>query len=142
MRHTFAFLAAAALFAAPAAAQSDFQWHGLVLSGQSIEIKGINGEIRAVAGSGDAQVTASKTARRSNPADVRIDVVPHAGGVTICAVYPTVSGKEPNTCEPGGGGHSETRDNDTQVHFVVSVPAGVTFVGRTINGDVDGEGLQ
>ena len=74
MRHTFAFLAAAALFAAPAAAQSDFQWHGLVLSGQSIEIKGINGEIRAVAGSGDAQVTASKTARRSNPADVRIDV--------------------------------------------------------------------
>src|SRR5258708_511693 len=138
----FASVVIAAGLAAPAAAQSDFQWHGLVLSGQSIEIKGINGEIRAVAGSDDAQVTASKTARRSNPADVRIEVVTHAGGVTICAIYPTVSGKEPNTCEPGSGGHSETRDNDTQVHFVVSVPAGVTFVGRTVNGDVDGEGLQ
>src|SRR5258708_34030618 len=104
MRHTFAFLAAAALFAAPAAAQSDFQWHGLVLSGQSIEIKGINGEIRAVAGSGDAQVTPSQTARRSSPADVRIDVVPPADGVTSCAVCPPAPGKEPTTCEPSGGG--------------------------------------
>ena len=112
MRHTFAFLAVATLFAAPAAAQSDFQWHGLVTSGQTLEIRGINGEIRATAGSGDAQVTATKTARRSNPNDVRIEVVPHAGGVTICAVYPSPQGKGPNTCEPGGGGHNDVRDND------------------------------
>src|SRR5579872_4037560 len=115
---TTLFAAGIATLASPAAAQNDFQWHGLVLSGQSIEIRGINGEIRAVAGNGDAQVTATKTARRSNPADVKIEVVPHAGGVLVCAVYPTVAGKEPNTCEPGSGGHSETRDNDTQVHFV------------------------
>src|SRR5438034_5148693 len=129
--------------AAPAAAQGDFQWHGPLNAGQSIEIRGINGDVRATASStSEVEVTAARSARRSNPADVRIEVVPHAGGVTICAVYPTVSGREPNTCEPGGGGHSEVRDNDTQVHFVVSVPPGVTFVGRTVNGDVDGEGLQ
>jgi hypothetical protein len=135
-------VAVAAALAAPAAAQSDFQWHGLVLSGQTIEIKGVNGEIRASSGTGDAQVSATKTARRSNPADVRIEVVPHAGGVTICAVYPDVPGREPNRCEPGPGGHSEVRDNDTSVRFVVTVPAGVHFVGRTVNGGVQADGLQ
>ncbi len=125
------------------AAQADFQWHGHLSSGQSIEIRGVNGDVRAIpSGSGEVEVTATRTARRSNPADVRIEVVPHAGGVTICAVYPTVPGREPNTCDPGGEGRSNTRDNDTVVHFDVRVPPGVNFVGRTVNGEVNGESLQ
>jgi putative adhesin len=129
--------------AAPAAAQADFQWHGRVNAGQAVEIRGINGDVRATASStGEVEVTAARTARRSNPADVRIEVVPHAGGVTICAVYPSVPGREPNTCEPGGGGKSNTRDNDTVVHFDVRVPYGVNFIGRTVNGEVSGESLQ
>jgi hypothetical protein len=131
------------LGASQAAAQADFQWRGQVASGQSIEIKGINGDVRASASSSsDVEVTAVRTARRSNPADVRIEVVPHARGVTICAVYPTVPGREPNTCEPGGAGKSNTRDNDTVVHFDVRVPYGVGFIGRTVNGEVSGESLQ
>lgn len=127
----------------PAAAQTDFQWRRQLSSGQSIEIKGINGDVRATASSsGEVEVTATKSARGSNPADVRIEVVPHAGGVTICAVYPTVPGREPNTCEPGGNGKSNTRDNDTVVHFDVRVPYGVGFVGRTVNGEISGESLQ
>jgi|SRR5579872_5055926 len=141
MKHTFSVLALTALLAAPAAAQTDFQWHGLVLSGQTLEIRGINGEIRANAGSGDATVTATKTARRSNPNDVRVEVLTHTGGVLICAVYPAPDGKAPNTCDLNGS-NNNVRDNDTEVHFVVSVPPGVTFMGRTVNGDVDGEGLQ
>lgn len=126
-----------------AAAQTDFQWHGPLGAGQTIEIKGINGDVRATASSsGEAGVTATRTARRSNPADVRIEVVPHAGGVTICAVYPNVPGREPNRCEPGGGGGSNTRDNDTVVHFDVRVPYGVSFVGRTVNGEINAESLQ
>ncbi|HYM23057.1 MAG TPA: DUF4097 family beta strand repeat-containing protein [Vicinamibacterales bacterium] len=140
MKHTFSALVLAALVASPAAAQTDFQWHGLVLSGQTLEIRGVNGEIRATAGSGDATVTATKTARRNNPNDVRIEVVPHAGGVLICAVYPAPDGRAPNTCDISGS-NNNVRDNDTEVHFVVSVPPGVTFMGRTVNGDVDGEGL-
>jgi hypothetical protein len=126
-----------------AAAQADFQWHGQLASGQTIEIKGINGDVRATASSsGEAGVTATRTARRSNPADVRIEVVPHAGGVTVCALYPHVSGREPNRCEPGGEGRSNTRDNDTVVHFDVRVPYGVGFIGRTVNGEISGESLQ
>jgi hypothetical protein len=144
MRRFLVFTAAALVIAAAdAAAQSAFEWRGQLNSGQTIEIKGINGDVRATpSSSGQVEVTATKTARRSNPADVRIDVVPHGGGVTICAVYPDVPGREPNRCDPGGGSHSSTRDNDTVVHFDVRVPAGVAFIGRTVNGEVNAESLQ
>ncbi len=130
--------------AAPAAAQSnDFEWRGQMAPGHGIEIKGINGSVRAVAARGnEVEVTATRTARRSNPADVRFEVVPHAGGVTICAVYPAGPGQPPNECQPGSGGRSSSRDNDTVVNFTVRVPASVGFIGRTVNGAVDGEALQ
>ena len=129
--------------AAQAAAQTDFQWHSRLATGQTIEIKGINGDVRATASSsGEVEVTATRSARRSNPADVRIEVVPHAGGVTICAVYPTVPARQPNRCEAGGEGRSNTRDNDTVVHFDVRVPYGIGFVGRTVNGEINAESLQ
>lgn len=132
-----------ALLAAPAAAQSDFQWRGQLAAGQSIEIKGINGSVHATrATSGEVEVTAHKTARRSNPADVRIDVVPHAGGVTICAVYPDAAGQDPNSCEPGGQGRSHNQNNDTVVDFEVHVPVGVGFIGRTVNGRVEADSLD
>jgi hypothetical protein len=143
MRQYLAAAAALVIASSTAAAQSAFQWTGQLTSGQTIEIKGVNGDVRASASpSGQVEVTASKTARRSNPADVRIEVVPHGGGVTICAVYPDVPGREPNRCDVGEGGHSSTRDNDTVVHFDVRVPAGVAFVGRTVNGEVNAESLQ
>jgi hypothetical protein len=126
-----------------AAAQTDFQWRGALSPGDSIEIKGVNGGVRAVLANGpDVEVTASRSARRSNPNDVRIEVVPRTGGVTICAVYPDVPGREPNRCDSGSRGSSNTRDNDTVVQFTVRVPAGVAFIGRTVNGDVDADSLQ
>jgi hypothetical protein len=129
--------------ASPAAAQTPFQWRGRLASGQTIEIKGINGDVRASASSsGEVEVAATRSARRSNPDEVRIEVVPHGSGITICAVYPTPPGREPNQCEPGAGGRSNTRDNDTVVHFDVRVPNGVVFVGRTVNGEVNGESLR
>ncbi len=138
-------VAAAVVLSAGAyvSAQTDFNWNGQLAPGQSIEIKGINGEIRAVAGGGsDIVVTAVKSARLSNPAGVRIDAVSHAGGVTVCAIYPSPNGEPANECEAGGAGRSNTRDNDTVVDFTVRVPAGINFIGRTINGSVDADGLQ
>ena len=129
--------------AVPAIAQGDFQWHGRLSTGQVIEIKGVNGAINASASSsGDVEVTASKSARRSNPAEVRIEVVQSSKGVTICAVYPTPEGKEPNRCAPGDEGRMQTNNNDTQVHFDVRVPAGIGFSGHTVNGEIDAEALQ
>ena len=134
---------AALLVTGAAYAQTDFQWRGQLGSGQTLEIKGVNGDIRASAsGSGDAEVTATKSARRSNPADVRIEVAPHPGGVTICAVYPDVSGQPSNRCEPSENSRSRTRDNDTVVHFTVRVPVGVKFIGRSVNGEVEATSLN
>ena len=128
--------------AAQATAQADFHWSGQLAPGQTIEIKGVNGDVHASPATGGmAEVTATKTARRSDPDAVRIEVVPHAGGVTICAVYPSGARRPLNTCEPGAGGNSSVRDNDTSVEFVVHVPAGVRLVGRTVNGSINGESL-
>jgi hypothetical protein len=126
-----------------AAAQDTFNWSGRVAAGDAIEIRGIGGDIRAVASSGDeVRVSARKSARRSNPDDVRIEVVEHAGGVTICALYPAPSNRPPNECRPGGGGNNNTRNNDVEVAFTVEVPRGVNFVGRNVNGNVSATSLS
>jgi hypothetical protein len=117
-------------------AASPQQWRGTVAQGSAIEVKGVNGGITATAASGgEVEVSAVMKGRRSNPADVRIDVVQHGDGVTICAVYPSPDSR-PNECKPGEGGRMNTRDNDVTVTFTVHVPAGVRFLGRTVNGDV------
>ncbi len=123
-----------------AAAQNEFHWKRKLAAGKAIEIKGVNGDVRAVAGSGEVDVTALKHGRRSDPDEVKIAVVEHEDGVTICAVYPS-DGRRENTCEPGEGGHMSTRDNDVQVDFTVRVPAGVRFVGKTVNGAVEAANL-
>ena len=115
----------------------DFVWQGTVGTGHTVEIKGVNGDIIAErAAGGEIEVRAEKRARRSDPSSVRIEVVEHAGGVTLCAVYPSSRGRE-NTCEAGSGGRNSIRNNDVQVTFYVSVPENVTFVGKTVNGDVE-----
>ena len=116
----------------------DFEWRGAVAAGDVIEIKGINGPIRASATSGDqVEVVAERTGRRDDPNEVRIEVVEHDDGVTICAVYP----REGNECLPGDRGRLSVRNNDVKVEFTVRVPDGVRFTGRTVNGSVRAEDL-
>ena len=86
MRLTGMALVGLVTLAAPVAAQ-DFSWTGRLAAGKELEIKGVNGWIRAEAASGDEiQVTASKRARDDDPADVQVEVVEHAGGVTILLI--------------------------------------------------------
>jgi hypothetical protein len=130
-----------ALTASPLAAQQAWQWNGRVDTGDAIEIKGINGGIRAVASNAnEVRVSATRSARRSNPDEVRLEVVPHAGGTTICAVYPSRR-SQPNECRPGDGGRMNVENNDVQVEWVVQVPRGVNFVGHTVNGRIEADGL-
>jgi hypothetical protein len=139
---------AAALAFSTAAASADrtnedFHWQGRLTAGQAIEVKGVNGSIDAVAATGDeVEIVAVKSGRRSDPAEVKIDVVPHAGGVTVCAVYPGSDWGKPNECAPGEGGRMSARDNDVEVRFTVRVPKGVRFVGRTVNGGVAAADLE
>jgi len=132
-------LAAAGPLRAQAAAQdaNHWSWHGTIARGKTLEIRGVNGTIRAEPGTGsEVQVTAEKRGRDDDPSTVRIEVVPSDAGVTICAVYPGRG----NECRPGGGRMS-VHDNDVEVRFVAQVPAGVRFDGHNVNGGVEASGL-
>lgn len=125
--------------AASRAQTRDFEWRGRVAGGGELEIRGINGAIHAEDAAGnEAEVTATKRGRRSDPDEVRIEVVEHRRGVMICAVYPASRGEGPNTC----GDSQHVRDNDVRVDFYVRVPAGVRFVARTVNGEIDARSLR
>jgi hypothetical protein len=125
------------------AESEDFRWSGRLKAGQTIEIKGVNGSIEATPATGaEVEVLAEKRARRDDPAEVEIEVVEHASGVTVCAVYPRSRWSlRANGCEPGEGGSLGADRNDVEVEFTVRVPEGVHFAGRTVNGGITAEGL-
>src|SRR5689334_5798323 len=99
----------------------DFNWHGRLAAGKRLEVKGVNGDVRAVLASGaEAVVNARKHSRRSDPDEVKIEVVESPDGITICAVYPTPArARRENTCEPGDHWNSSTENNDVTVDFEV-----------------------
>lgn len=131
----------------------EFRWKGRLAPGKAIEIKGLNGDIDAEPAAGDEiEVLANKKARRSDPNAVSIQVVEHAGGVTICAIYPTDDPNQHTDCVPGSRPRSSdahrnqstihnTQDNDVRVDFTIRVPAGVDFMGRTVNGEITAKSL-
>lgn len=126
----------------PAIRSSDFNWHKALAAGKIIEIVGVNGSIDASGtSSAEVDVSATKRGRKYDPESVRIEVVEHADGITICAVYPTPPGKDENECRPDGKSRMNTRNNDVEVSWTVKVPRGVRFTGRTVNGHVIAEGL-
>ena len=136
--------AALSIAALATATAQDFNWHGRIAQGKRLEVKGVNGDVRAVLSSGaEAVVNARKHSRRSDPESVEIKVVESDDGITICAVYPTPPrAREENVCEPGDSWRSSTENNDVVVDFEVQVPAGVEFNGKTVNGEMSAEGLK
>jgi hypothetical protein len=127
---------------AAAAAAPDWSWKDRLSSGQVVEIRNVNGAIAADAASGpEVEVTVQKKARQGDPADLKIEVVKHAQGVTICAVYPTPPGSSPNTCKPGGGHMNIPRGYEVSATFTVKLPGGLRFQGHTVNGGINASSL-
>lgn len=100
-----------------------FHWNGHIAAGQTLEIQGFRGDVRAERASGsDVEVFAVR--RGARPERVKIDVMDRDGGITVAAVYP-----------------SRFSDDGTTVDFMVRVPEGVRLVARTVNGGVSAAGL-
>jgi hypothetical protein len=115
-----------------------FTWSGSIDAGDRLVIRGVNGPVIAEAYDGDeVQIEAVKSGRKSDPSTVSIEVLEHAGGVTVCAVYPGRG----NECATDGRGEMNVKNNDVKVEFRVRVPEGVDFEGRTVNGDVEALGI-
>lgn len=134
--------------------ETDFRWQGQIARGRAIEVKGIHGNIRAEATTGnEVEVVAMKSSGGSNPNEVQIKVLEHSGGVTICAAYQSVDPAQPYECRPGDEvqagdqprrsfGLTRFKNNDVQVDFTVRVPPHVRFIGRNIKGDIDVAALR
>lgn len=119
-----------------------FEWSGEMEPGRVLEIKGVNGRVTVERAAGsEAEVVATARGRRSDPSEVRVEMVEHDEGLTFCAVYPTPRGERENYCAPGDGGRMNVRRNDVEVRFTVRLPEGVRFSGRTVNGDVEAREL-
>ncbi len=126
-RHSGILLALITLLAGTlsAAAAADFEWSGQIASGKAIQIKGVNGDITVEATESDkVEVTAVKSGKDADR--VTVEASDYAGGVVVKAVYPKgVKG-----------------DFQASVEFHVRVPAGVRFVGKTVNGDIRATALD
>lgn len=126
-------------FSGPKRTAAPFKWTGKVAAGKTFEVRGINGPMRATAASGsDVELVAIRSGRRNDPESVKIEVVPHANGVTVCAVYPSKDAERPNECKPGGG-RMNVRNNDVNVEFELRIPKDVNFEGRTVNGGIEAD---
>ena len=120
----------------------DLDWSAGMQAGTTLEIRGVNGSILATAApDGTARVTADKNGNNSPESSVTFEVVTHSGGVTICAMYPDVSGEPANECVPGGG-QMTVRDNDVVVTFAAQVPEGVRLIEWTVNGNVSATAVR
>jgi len=117
----------------------NFSWNGKLRDGQTIEIKGVNGNVEAhLSRGGQVEIAATKSSKRSDLSSVTVQVVEHSGGITVCAVYLSAE----NECAPGNAGRMNTRNNDVQVNFEIGVPEGVRFVGTTVNGSIRANDLE
>ena len=120
-----------------ARAADDWSWKQGLPAGSTLEIRNVNGGIEAGAASGtEVEIVGRKKANHSNPDELNIQVVKHAKGVTVCAVYPAPEGEPANECKPGGGRMKIRRGYDGSVGFTVKLPASVRFEGRTVNGGI------
>ena len=95
-----------------------FSWEGELAPGQAIEVQNTYGSILAqAAAGGHAEVLAQNSG-------IQVSVTRNPHGVSIRAV----PAENPELASP--------------VDFVVSVPPGVRFIGRTINGNVEARALH
>ena len=101
----------------------DWEWHGAVARGRSVQIRGVTGDIHAVPStSGQVEVSA----RIHEEGQVDMHVTDGTSGLTVCAVRKGAHACAENPLAAPG----------TRVDYEVRVPAGVHLVARTVNGGI------
>jgi hypothetical protein len=116
-----------------------------VPAGQWIRVRNLNGDLRVRASNSDkVEITATKSWRRGDPKDVRIETKRSAdGSVLVCAFW-----TENATCsETSYQSNSRNegwrrRDNDVAVDFEIRVPKGVKVGVWGVNGGVSVDGAS
>ena len=127
----------------------DFSWSGELRNDQRVSVHNIVGQVRVERAAGRrVEVVASKrSGRYGDPKDVVITARENARGVQICVRYPGMressSQGDGDGCRTESGGRDGNRNrNDTEVTFVVRLPAGTMIDAATVSGNVVAEGLS
>ena len=105
-----------------------FRWNGEVPAGQTLEVIGTNGTIRARGVEGpEVRVLAVKRGDSLKMQKVSVQVEQTAEGVRIRAVYPK---------------QFLLNRNNVELNFVVEVPVGVHMIARVANGGINVKSLS
>ena len=145
-RLTFTALLLAPAVLAAQEGQSDRTWSlsERVPAGQWIRVRNLNGDLRVRSSNSDkVEITATKSWRRGDPKDVRIETKRSAdGSILVCAFW-----TEDATCSETGyssnsRGGWRRRENDVAVDFDIRVPKGVRVGVFGVNGGVSVEGAS
>ena len=140
-------LAPAALVAQSRQTERDaFTLSERVPQGQWIRVRNINGEMRVRASTGDkVEISATKTWRRGDPKDVRIESRKSSdGSILVCALWTDDAVcTEDSYSSRGDRGRRWNNDNrnDVAVEFEIRVPKGVKVGVWSVNGGVSVDGV-
>jgi hypothetical protein len=132
-------------------------WRGKT---KSLEVRAVNGPVRAVLGAGDEADVAANIFKNKHGAPMRLHVVEKGGLTLVCvAGAPDESAGDEDHEHDTGDRHrrrehhqTESDDSDecsqhgkvrgTSVELLVQVPRGTKFTGWTVNGPVEAQGLD
>lgn len=113
-----------------------------VPAGQWIRVRNVNGEMRVRPSSSDrVEVIATKSWRRGDPKDVRIESYKSGdGSILVCAFWSPNATCDENGYESHNDGWRRDRNNDVAVNFEIRVPKGVKVGVFSVNGGVSVDG--
>jgi hypothetical protein len=135
----------AALHAQDRQSQRDaFTMSERVPDGQWIRVRNMNGDIRVRSSSSDkVEVSATKTWRRGDPKDVRIEMRKSSdGSILVCAFWTENARCTENSYDSrDDDDRGWRRGNDVAVDFEIRVPRGVKVGAFSVNGGVSVDGV-
>ncbi|MDB4917340.1 MAG: hypothetical protein JWM95_4984 [Gemmatimonadetes bacterium] len=122
-----------------------------VPNGEWIRVRNLNGEMRVRSSTSDkVEVTATKSWRRGDPRDVRIEMKKSGdGSILVCAMWTDDTECTENSYSTHNNRNQRRRDwddnrdnrNDVSVEFEIRVPRGVKVGAWTVNGGVSVDGV-
>jgi hypothetical protein len=131
--------------------ENAFTWSGDLAAGRRVIVRNIIGTITVEQGRGRTlEVTATKRWRRGQPADVSIDATRSGGAggdVVVCARWNANTECTENSYRTRSNRDRDNdrdydNNNDTQVDFVIRLPAGAHAVLNTVIGDIEVTGAS
>jgi hypothetical protein len=112
-----------------------FDWKGAIQPQQTLEVRNINGDIKAETAPGpDVEISVRIVGTRPDPSTIRIDVVQHEGGILLCTIYQGLT--RPEHCSPTEWTSLSLNNSDIRVTYTVKLPSDVNFVPKTVNGSI------